>query len=168
MDMNNLNENDSNTASGTKRMLFAVPKKGRLYERVLKMLNGSGLDYVRPARVDIAQCTNLPISLVFLPAADIALYVGEGHVDMGITGQDIISESEVDVNVLQQLGFGKCKLAVQAPVANDYTSPKDLCGKRIVTSFPNLAKKYFTDLNPDVVTNIKFVSGSVEAAVRYK
>ena len=131
------------------------------------MLDGAGLDYVRPARVDIAQCTNLPISLVFLPAADIALYVGEGHVDMGITGQDIIAESEVDVNVLQLLGFGKCKLAVQAPVVDGHVDASKLSGKRIVTSFPNLAKKYFKELNPDVETNIKFVSGSVEAAVSF-
>ena len=53
---------------------------------------------------------------VFLPASDIAKYVAEGDVDMGITGEDIIAESQVDVVTLQSLGFGKCELAVQAPV----------------------------------------------------
>ena len=47
--------------------------------------------------MDVAHCRDLPVSLVFLPAADIATYVGEGDVDMGITGEDIIAESEVDV-----------------------------------------------------------------------
>lgn len=57
-----------------------------------------------------------PPKKVFLPASDIAKYVAEGDVDMGITGEDIIAESQVDVVTLQSLGFGKCELAVQAPV----------------------------------------------------
>lgn len=80
--------------------LFAIPKKGRLYERVIKLLNGAGLDHQRPQRLDVAQCFNLPVTLVFLPASDIASYVGEGNVDAGITGLDVLQESEVDdVNI---------------------------------------------------------------------
>jgi ATP phosphoribosyltransferase len=163
------------TASGrphevTDHMLFAVPKKGRLFDKVEKLLEGCGLDYVRPSRVDIAHCKSLPITIVFLPAADIAAYVGEGNVDMGITGEDIVAESEVDVDVIMKLGFGKCKLALQAPVCDNIKDPKVMVGKRIVTSFPNAAHKYFDQLQEDipaeqrVATQIKFVSGSVEAA----
>lgn len=79
--------------------LFAIPKKGRLYDRVVKLLIGAGLDHHRPNRLDVAQCTTLPITLVFLPASDIATYVGEGNVDAGITGMDCLTESEVDVNI---------------------------------------------------------------------
>ena len=57
--------------------------------------------------------TNLPITLVFLPASDIAQYVGEGNVDIGITGEDIVAESGVAVTTALKLGFGKCKLALQ-------------------------------------------------------
>jgi len=154
----------------TEHMLFAVPKKGRLFEKVEKMLEGCGLDYNRPSRVDIAHCKTLPVTLVFLPAADIAAYVGEGNVDMGITGEDIVAESEMDVDVIMKLGFGKCKLALQAPVCENITDPKVMIGKRIVTSFPNAAREYFDKLQEDlpaeqrVETQIKFVSGSVEAA----
>ncbi|KAJ1407154.1 hypothetical protein B484DRAFT_205856 [Ochromonadaceae sp. CCMP2298] len=77
--------------------LLAVPKKGRLYDACIKLLLGAGLDHIRPNRLDVAHCTSLPITLVFLPAADIATYVGEGDVDAGITGLDVVSESEVDV-----------------------------------------------------------------------
>merc|ERR1712195_90048 len=125
----------------TEHMLFAVPKKGRLFEKVEKMLEGCGLDYNRPSRVDIAHCKTLPVTLVFLPAADIAAYVGEGNVDMGITGEDIVAESEMDVDVIMKLGFGKCKLALQAPVCENITDPKVMIGKRIVTSFPNAARE---------------------------
>ena len=61
--------------------------------------------YSQPARVDIAHSTNMPITLVFLPAADIAAYVGEGNVDMGITGQDIIAETRAEV-IVHQVIFG--------------------------------------------------------------
>lgn len=145
--------------------LFAVPKKGRLYELCLKLLGGAGMDYHRPARLDVAVCNNLPVTLVFLPAADIASYVGEGNVDIGITGLDVIRESKVDVNQILPLGFGKCRLCVQAPVSSGYKHAKELSGKRIVTSFPHLAKEFFDEYDsPDKPTHIKYVSGSVEAA----
>ena len=56
-------------------MLFAIPKKGRLNEKIVAMLKGSGFDYSRPERLDIAHCKDLPVSIVFLPASDIATYV---------------------------------------------------------------------------------------------
>ena len=71
---------------------------------------------------------------------------------------------------IMKLGFGKCKLALQAPVCENITDPKVMIGKRIVTSSPNAAREYFDKLQEDlpaeqrVETQIKFVSGSVEAA----
>jgi len=74
-----------------------VPKKGRLYDQVMKLLLGAGLDHHRPNRLDVAHCKNLPLTIVFLPASDIASYVGEGNVDAGITGIDVVEESKVEV-----------------------------------------------------------------------
>ena len=94
-------------------------------------------------------------------------YVGEGNVDIGVTGIDIVEEnSPVEVQRIMDLGFGKCSLCVQAPVISNITDVKMLAGKRIVTSFPNLTKKYFDVLVQElgVETKIRFVSGSVEAA----
>lgn len=106
------------------------------------------------------------MTLVFLPASDIATYVGQGKLDIGITGQDIIAESETKVIELMKLGFGKCRLSVQAPVKDKITSPKQLAGKRIVTSFPVLAEQYFKQFETEgtLPTKITYVSGSVEAA----
>jgi len=104
------------------------------------------------------------MSIVFLPAKDIPTYVGEGDVDLGITGEDVVAESEAVVNVLMQLGFGKCSLSVQAPVEERW-SAKQLAGKRVVTSFPNVTRKFFAGLEePGTPTQIKCISGSVEAA----
>ena len=146
------------------RFLLAVPKKGRLYNKCLKLLEGAGIDFFRPNRLDIAQSTSLPLTLVFLPAKDIALYVYQGMVDMGITGEDIIQESCADVDVVMKLGLGKCKLCLQAPVPHQIKSAKELVGKRIVTSFVNLSKKFFHALPNGDTTSINYVSGSVEAA----
>ena len=66
-----------------------------------------------PNRLDVAHCDRLPVTLVFLLAADIAKYVGEGNVDLGITGQDIVAETGMEVDILQELGIGACTLAVQ-------------------------------------------------------
>mmetsp|Transcript_88161 Transcript_88161/g.176323 ORF Transcript_88161/g.176323 Transcript_88161/m.176323 type:complete len:310 (+) Transcript_88161:41-970(+) len=145
--------------------ILAVPKKGRLHEQVKKLLEGTGLEYTRPDRTDVAVCSNLPIVIVFLPASDIAKFVGEGNVDLGITGLDHIKESEVDVEVLVPLGFGKCSLSVQAPVTSRVTDIKEqLCGARIATSFPVIAAEYFKNLDPSKTTQIRELSGSVEAA----
>lgn len=145
---------------------FAIPKKGRLFEKVNDLLNGSGISYRREARLDVAICKNLPITLVFLPASDIAKYVGDGNVDIGITGTDIVEESNVKVDKVMDLGFGSCKLCVQAPVADQITDVSTLAGGRIVTSFPHLTEKFFApmDAAKGVKTTITEVSGSVEAA----
>ncbi|KAJ1959183.1 ATP phosphoribosyltransferase (ATP-PRTase) (ATP-PRT) [Dipsacomyces acuminosporus] len=154
------------------RMLFAVPKKGRLYDQCLGLLNNIGIEFNRKPRHDIALVTNMPIALVFLPAADIATYVAKGNIDIGITGMDIIRESQTedDVAELIRLGFGKCKLQIQTPIASqEIKTANDLVGKRIVTSFINLTKQKFAQLEgvsdiSEMKTQVRFVSGSVEAA----
>lgn len=144
------------------RCLIGIPKKGRLYEKCIELLKKIDVQYVRKNRLDIALSTNMNICLLFLPAADIALYVGEGRVDLGITGQDVVAESRVQVKEGKKLGFGKCKLCVQAPKNELLTDPKMLVGKRIVTSFPHLAEDYFRTFDPTGSTHISTVSGSVE------
>lgn len=145
---------------------FAIPKKGRLFEKVNEMLKGAGIKYHREHRLDVALCKDLPLTLVFLPAADIAKYVGEGNIDIGITGVDIIEESNVEVDRIMDLGIGKCKLCVQAPVVNNITDVSTLAGGRIVTSFPFLSEKFFKQFDDQkgVKTKVIEVSGSVEAA----
>ncbi|CAG8562369.1 19231_t:CDS:2 [Cetraspora pellucida] len=158
------------------RLLFGIPKKGRLHENCLSLLSGADVNFHRPNRLDIALVYNLPIALVFLPAADIPKYVADGNVDLGITGQDMVEESQVGdkVEQLLELGFGKCKLQVQVPIKSNIKKVEELVGKRIVTSFEVLAGAYFEDLDKKYLsddqkkegmkTKIDYVSGSVEAA----
>lgn len=153
-------------SSPPENLKFAIPKKGRLNEKVVEMLKGAGIEFRRQPRLDVALCMGLPITLIFLSASDIAKFVGEGNVDLGITGQDMVQENEVTVESVMELGFGKCKLCVQAPVADKITDVETLAGKRIVTSFPNITGKFFKEIDDKlgVSTSINYVSGSVEAA----
>lgn len=170
------------------RLLFAVPKKGRLQQACLDLLSGSDIQFRRENRLDIALVKNMPIALIFLPAADIPTFVGEGRVDLGITGADQVAEHDAllphgeisNVEEVMDLGFGKCKLQVQVPEHGNIKEAKDLVGKNIVTSFTALSEDYFARLEtgrgrsesingtsspvPKLRTKIKYVGGSVEAA----
>jgi ATP phosphoribosyltransferase len=154
----------------------------------LDLLAGSDIQFRREARLDVALVQNLPVALVFLPAADIPAFVGEGKIDIGITGRDQVAEHEAHspptetagVQEVLDLGFGRCSLKVQVPENGPLRDPKELIGKNVVTSFTGLAKTYFAQLEghlqdtredgidsiPErkIKTKIKFVSGSVEAA----
>ncbi|EPS25880.1 hypothetical protein PDE_00816 [Penicillium oxalicum 114-2] len=159
------------------RLLFAVPKKGRLQQATLDLLAGSDIQFRRETRLDIALVKNLPIALIFLPAADIPTFVGEGRVDLGITGRDQVAEHDATlapgevsgVEEILDLGFGGCKLQVQVPEKGDITEAKQLVGKNVVTSFTALTEAFFAQLEgveagSKLSTKIKYVGGSVEAA----
>ncbi|PLB54221.1 HisG-domain-containing protein [Aspergillus steynii IBT 23096] len=168
------------------RLLFAVPKKGRLQQATLDLLAGCDIQFRRETRLDIALVKNLPIALIFLPAADIPTFVGEGRVDLGITGRDQIAEHDAQlalgetsqVEEILDLGFGGCKLQVQVPEKGDVSEAKQLVGRNVVTSFTALTEAFFAGLESegdasklaradggyDIRTKVKYVGGSVEAA----
>ncbi|KAH3180508.1 ATP phosphoribosyltransferase (ATP-PRTase) (ATP-PRT) [Aspergillus fumigatus] len=135
------------------------------------------IQFRRETRLDIALVKNLPIALIFLPAADIPTFVGEGRVDLGITGRDQVAEHDAQlaegevsgVEEIMDLGFGGCKLQVQVPQKGHITEAKQLIGKNVVTSFTALTQAFFSrlegvELGQKLSTKIKYVGGSVEAA----
>ncbi|BCS24268.1 ATP phosphoribosyltransferase [Aspergillus puulaauensis] len=161
------------------RLLFAVPKKGRLQQATLDLLSGCDIQFRRENRLDLALVKNLPIALIFLPAADIPTFIGEGRVDLGITGRDQVAEHDAQLGLpegepssvqeILDLGFGGCKLQVQVPEKGNAQTTKDLIGKNVVTSFTALSQQFFAGLEKEhgtaeKKTNIKYVGGSVEAA----
>lgn len=169
--------------------LICFTQEGRLQQATLDLLAGSDIQFRRETRLDIALVKNHPIALVFLPAADIPTFVGEGRVDLGITGRDQVAEHEAfvpatkdtGVEEVLNLGFGKCRLQVQVPEKGKWVKPEELVGKNVVTSFVGLTEKYFarlegldgiehgvtegdTPLKNRLKTKIKYLTGSVEAA----
>jgi len=153
----------SNASIDQGTCLFAVPKKGRLYKKCIDILEGINLEFHRPNRLDYARCKHIDVTLVFLPAHDIPFYVSNGNVDLGITGQDMVRETNATVKTEMELGFGKCKLCLLGPKDEiESLKGKGMAGKRIVTSFPNISEEHFKDLVPP--PKIQCVSGSVEVA----
>ncbi|KAF8441070.1 hypothetical protein L210DRAFT_3539057 [Boletus edulis BED1] len=154
------------------RLLFAIPKKGRLHERCLQLLAGADIQFRRSDRLDVCLVMNHPITLVFLPASDIPSFVGNGNVDLGITGHDVILEAKMQdkVTEIERLAFGKCALQVQVPERGPVKTVEDLAGKRVVTSFEVLAGEYFARADDRLAlvgeqrTKIQYIGGSVEAA----
>ncbi|KAF9474023.1 ATP phosphoribosyltransferase [Pholiota conissans] len=161
-----------NSESLDGRLLFAIPKKGRLYEKCLSLLSGADIQFRRHHRLDVCVSLNHNIALVFLPASDIPSFVGKGNVDLGITGHDVILEAKMQDFIVEELrlGFGKCALQVQVPEAGPIKTVEDLAGKRVVTSFEVLSQEYFDaiderlGLKGEDKTKIEYVGGSVEAA----
>jgi len=145
-------------------------RTGRLYEKSLELLAGADIQFTRSNRLDVALVRNHAIALVFLPAADIPRFVGEGNIELGITGQDMVAESEGQAQLIKEalaLGFGKCKLQVQVPtVRTEFKTVHDLLGKKVVTSFEHVAAEYFGTLDKQhgTKTVIEYIGGSVEAA----
>lgn len=118
----------------------AVPNKGALSESAAEILKEAG--YRR--RSDSKDLTVLDpangVEFFFLRPKDIAIYVGSGQLDLGITGRDLALDSGAPVEELLGLGFGRSTFRYAAPQGGKEWSTADLGGKRIATSYPNLVK----------------------------
>ncbi|OBI51689.1 ATP phosphoribosyltransferase [Mycobacterium kyorinense] len=141
----------------------AVPNKGALSEPATEILAEAG--YRR--RTDPKDLTVLdPVNNVeffFLRPKDIAIYVGSGELDFGITGRDLARESEAPVRERLALGFGSSSFRYAAPAGRDWTMA-DLAGRRIATAYPNLVRKDLADRGIDA-TVIR-LDGAVEISVQ--
>ncbi|MFD4466852.1 ATP phosphoribosyltransferase [Rhodococcus sp. NPDC058505] len=117
----------------------AVPNKGSLSESAAEILSEAG--YRR--RTDSRDLTVLDpsnqVEFFFLRPKDIAIYVGSGELDLGITGRDLALDSGAPVAERLSLGFGRSSFRYAAPAGKDWT-PQDLAGLRIATSYPNLVR----------------------------
>ena len=141
------------------KLLLAIPKKGRLSHDSEAILQQAGIQFKKSFRSDIAFCQKLPLGIVMLPAKDITSYVARGEVDLGITGEDLVLESKLNVHKKISLNYGKCQLCVLA-MTKDALQAKDEIV--VATSYPVLTKKFFHKISQKV--SIIELSGSVEIA----
>ena len=142
---------------------LAIPSKGRISIDILKLLEKIGLEIPENVRKLYANTNNPNIQIVYARAADIPFYVQSGAADIGISGEDMISESGAQVTKLLKLNFGNCKIVVAAPLDSEIKSPQDYqSGLRIATKLVNLTKKYFNEKNRFV--EIIRISGATELA----
>lgn len=145
-----------------KTLKIAIQKSGRLNEKSVELLKNCGLSFENYKSSLISPVSNFPLEILFLRDDDIPEYVQDGIADLGIVGENVINETEVDVSYLQKLGFGKCSLKLAIPNNSPVQSIADLNGKSIATSYPVILKKFLAGHN--VEADIRTISGSVEIA----
>ncbi len=146
-----------------KNLRIGVPSKGRLADVAAGLLHEAGLRFRRQSRSLFARVRDMPIDVTFLRTDDIPILCAEGAIDMGITGSDLVAESEVDVTTRIGLGVGNCRLAVCVPEDSPAKSPSDLDGCRLATTFPNVTRRYLKDHGADA--RMVRLSGSVEIMI---
>jgi ATP phosphoribosyltransferase len=144
------------------RLRLAVQRSGRLTDETLALLRAIGLDFESYGQRLFSHCRNFPLSILYGRDDDIPGYVGLGTVDLGVVGRNLIHEEGVEVEELLPLGFGYCSLIVAVLRDAPYQTPEELRSKRIATSYPNSARRYFEAIGgtPEIIT----ISGSVEVA----
>ena len=146
------------------RLTVAVPSKGRLAEPSLRLLADAGLSFEATERSLVVPCANAPVDLLLVRTDDIPEYVQDGVVDLGITGANLIAETEAAVTTLAELGFGRCTLSIAVPADTALATVEELDGLRVATSYPASTRRLLGERG--VTCELVPVSGSVEAAPR--
>ena len=146
------------------RLRLAIPNKGRLLEATLGLLHDAGLVFEEHDRSLVARVQNHPLDILFVRTGDVIEFVNDGVADAGVTGGDILAESGVDLPVLRQLGYGRCRLVAATAADSPYEAISDLAGVRIATSHPNVTRRFFAQQGIQV--EVISLSGAVEVAPR--
>ncbi len=141
----------------------AVPNKGALSEAASSMLAEAGYRQRRDPRELVLVDPDNEIEFFFLRPRDIAVYVGSGTLDVGITGRDLFLDAQVKAEELIQLGFGASTFRFAGPVG-DFSSVDQLEGKRLATSYEGLLKDYLADRG--IAAAVVRLDGAVESSVR--
>jgi ATP phosphoribosyltransferase len=149
-----------NLKDGTK-LKIAIQKSGRLYDDSIALLKECGIDLRNVKDRLKTESDNFPLEVFFLRDDDIPQYVEDGVADVGVVGENVLYEKCRETEILEKLGFGKCRLSLAINKKEELTA-NYLQGKKIATSYPVLLKKYLDENN--INAEIHEISGSVEIA----
>tara|TARA_R110001583_G_scaffold43208_2_gene137449 strand:- start:6726 stop:7586 length:861 start_codon:yes stop_codon:yes gene_type:complete len=144
------------------RLKIAIQKSGRLQSDSLQILKECGISIDNGKDQLRAQARNFPLEVLYLRNSDIPQYVQDGVADIAIVGENVVIEKQKKVEVLQKLGFSKCRLKMAIPKDEEYTGLDYFNGKKIATSYPNSLQAFLDANNLD--SEIHVISGSVEIA----
>jgi ATP phosphoribosyltransferase len=144
------------------KLRIAIQKSGRLYDESVKLLTECGIELRNVKDRLRTESDNFPLEVFFLRDDDIPQYVEDGVADIGIVGENVLYEKNKKAEVVEELGFGKCRLSIAIPRGQYYDGVASLRGKRIATSYPFTVSSYLKQHNVEV--DIHEISGSVEIA----
>ena len=141
----------------------AVPNKGALSEAAITMLTEAGYRQRRSTRELVLVDNDNHVEFFYLRPRDIAIYVGGGTLDLGITGRDLLLDSGAEAEEELGLDFARSTFRLAGP-RGQFESVRELEGKRIATSYQLLLERYLADrgVNAEVVR----LDGAVESSIR--
>jgi ATP phosphoribosyltransferase len=145
-----------------RKIKIAIQKSGRLNEDSLKILKDCGISVDNGRDQLKASARNFPLEVLYLRNGDIPQYIRDGVVDLAIVGENLLFEKGSDLEVIEKLGFSKCKVSLAIPKGQSFNSIKDLDGKKIATSYPNTVKEFLQREN--IQADLHIINGSVEIA----
>ena len=143
---------------------IAVPNKGSLSEPATDMLREAGYRQRRDSRELVLADPENDVEFFFLRPRDVAVYVGSGTVDVGITGRDLLLDSGAQADEHLALGFAGSTFRFAAP-AGTASSLEDIAGKRIATSYNVLVASYLAEKGVEPA-GIVHLDGAVESSVK--
>ena len=141
---------------------IAIQKSGRLHEESVKLLNDCGIGVKNGNSQLKSVADNFPLEAYFLRDDDIPQYVEDGVAHVGIVGGNVVNEKNKTVDIVEALGFSKCRLSIAVKKTDNYDGAKFLEGKKIATSYPFLTQKFLNENK--INAEIHEISGSVELA----
>lgn len=146
----------------TEKLRIAIQKSGRLSEGSYDLLRECGMKFRDGKRKLKTEASNFPLEILFLRDDDIPAYVQDGVADIGILGENVVAEKQQQVEVLEKLGFSKCRLSIAIPRSEEFGGVADFQGKKIATSYPKILENYLSEHG--VTADLHFINGSVEIA----
>ncbi len=144
------------------KLKIAIQKSGRLNEDSLKILKDCGISIDNGKDQLKAAARNFPLEVLYLRNGDIPQYLKDGVVDVAIIGENVLIEKGKDLEVVEKLGFSKCRVSIAIPKNSNYNALEDLQGKRIATSYPNTINQFLSEKG--IEAELHVISGSVEIA----
>jgi ATP phosphoribosyltransferase len=141
---------------------IAVQKSGRLNEESIQLLKECGVKFNNGRDQLKVASHSFPAELLFLRNSDIPNYVKDGIADIAILGENTVIEKGASLDIVEKLGFSKCKLSLAVPKEVDYPGVQYFEGKKIATSYPVTLQQYLD--KQGVKAEIHMISGSVEIA----
>ena len=142
---------------------IAVPNKGSLADASIEILKEAGYRQRVDSRDLVLTDAENGVEFYYLRPRDIALYVGTGELEAGITGRDLLIDSGADAQEILSLGFGGSTFRFAGPAAKNF-KVEDLSGKRVATAYPGLVEDYLSKLG--VSATVVRLDGAVESSVR--
>ena len=141
---------------------IAIQKSGRLNQESLALLKSCGISIENGKDQLKAAARNFPVEVFFLRNGDIPQYLRDGVVDLAILGSNTLVEKGSDLEIIEHLGFSKCRVSIAIPKGNTFDGVAALSGKKIATSYPNTVKQFLTEHN--IEADLHIINGSVEIA----